>query len=222
MKLTQNGITYFIDEVKKMAIIESFQGTYFEEICIPEQINGFLVKQISSRAFHQNKHLKSIVLPDSITRINAEAFCECYFLEKVHFYKGYHRNGRLEIGYRAFASCAKLTSVTSEVSICVCCERDVFYNCVRLKTMQLYLDQIENNCFENCFALDNVLFADCALWKTGTFKGCSDLKNVTFMGDVEELLSDTCMKWISKRNVKCRKNTSIAEFVYSGTHIEFI
>lgn len=222
MKITKDGIMYYLDDTKKMAIVESFQDVYFNEVHIPPMVNGFIVKHICSRAFKGSKHIQKVVLPDTITKINAEAFAECYFLEKLHFYKSTNRNGRLEIGYRAFAACPKLTEITSDAAIVVCCEKDAFYNCVRLEKMQLYLFTLENNCFENCFELNNLLFSDCALWKTGTFKGCSNIKNVTFFGDVEELLSDTCMKWISKRNVKCKKNTSIAELVYTGTHVEFI
>lgn len=213
---------YFLDEVKKIATIESFQDDFFVDLHIPSSINGFVVKQICSRAFRRNKNLQTITLPDSITCINAEAFNECYSLEKVHFYSSSNKTRCLNIGYRAFASCAKLIQITSDMSICTNCDKDAFYNCIRLQNINLLLQNLENNCFENCFVLNDIVFAENALWKTCTFKGCSILKNITFMGDVEELLSDTCMKWISKRKIKCKKNTSIADFVYAGSYIEFI
>ena len=86
MKITKDGIMYYLDDTKKMAIVESFQDVYFNEVHIPPMVNGFIVKHICSRAFKGSKHIQKVVLPDTITKINAEAFAECYFLEKLHFY----------------------------------------------------------------------------------------------------------------------------------------
>ena len=221
MIFTENGLDYCVDETLKQAVLIAC-NLNADAIFVPEKIDKYWVRSIDVAVFRHNKQLTYIRLPDSITKIREEAFRGCIALEKVSFYKTKQNFGRLVIGDGAFMNCHSLTSLTLEKDTCLYIGRESFRNCSQLTELQGHIQQIDSKGFENCFKLHTLSFADCVWWKTDTFKGCHDLKNLIFNGDVEELMSDTCMKWIAKRNIRCPHNSSLADFAYDGTNIEFI
>ena len=221
MIFTENEIDFHVDDVLKRATIIDCH-LKAEAIFVPEKIGEYTVRSIDVAAFRNNKQLTFIKLPNTITKIREEAFRGCIALEQVSFYETEKKYAVLKISDKAFMNCHSLFAFEINDSTNVSIGREAFKNCSQLLDMHGCIQNIENKGFENCFKLNTLTFADCVLWKTDTFKGCHDLKNLIFDGDVEELMSDTCMKWISKRNIKCPRNSSLADFVYEGTHVEFI
>lgn len=222
MRVTVNDIEFYINQTQKCAIVTANQGVKRQHICIPEIVNGYPVKAISSFAFKDKTELRMIRLPNSISQIQTSAFAGCSELLEVSFYPTTKATLTLVVNDHAFLNCSKLKHFLAIANTDINCGIEAFKNCRNLEKVQGCLLQLENNCFENCFKLDNLIFAHCTWWKTETFKGCSLLRNMTFYGDVEELLSRTCMKWLSKRNIRCCPNTSLAELAYSGAKVEFI
>ncbi len=113
-------------EINALGYITAYYGneTY---LIIPDKINGRKVKGIASSAFEGDFRIKSVILPDSATKINSKAFKGCTALS---FVAG---NGVAEIGstafegstiesfsfpevtnigYKAFSECSKLTSIS--------------------------------------------------------------------------------------------------------------
>lgn len=113
-------------EINTLGYITAYYGdeTY---LIVPEKINGRIVKGVASSAFEDNFRIKSVILPDSATKINSEAFKGCTSLS---FVAG---NGVTEIstsafeyssiesfsfpelktiGYKAFSECSQLAETS--------------------------------------------------------------------------------------------------------------
>ena len=50
---------------------------------IPEQINGYPIFKISSRAFYNYSNIESIIIPDSVNNIGSQAFAYCKNLREI-------------------------------------------------------------------------------------------------------------------------------------------
>ena len=86
-------------------VITGYTGTDFN-IVIPDKIEGRPVTVIGTNAF-EGCDLKSVVFPDSLKRIEEQAFYDCNLLEDVKFPEG------LEfIGYQSFGGCDRITEIT--------------------------------------------------------------------------------------------------------------
>ena len=124
------------------------------ELRIPEQINGKAPWSISARAFMNNTEIRSVVLPDSITRIQDLAFCGCTNLEELNCPAGLTMifpqafqdctslkevklNSKLDIIYNnAFMGCSSLTSVTIPAGV-TSIEPAAFIDCKSLTSINV-------------------------------------------------------------------------------------
>jgi hypothetical protein len=75
MKLHSNGLTYYALQGMNCKI-EKYDGTD-TSVAIPQILNGYTVKKIDCLAFYKRADLKEVVIPDSVTEINYEAFRGC-------------------------------------------------------------------------------------------------------------------------------------------------
>ncbi len=74
-----------------------------EHVVIPEKFNGYTVSAVAENGFEGDVNLKSVTLPDTITKIGAGAFRCCLNLEKIELPLSV-----AEIGAGAFDYCTKL------------------------------------------------------------------------------------------------------------------
>lgn len=83
---TADGIFYYADEkraVKNAGIcITAYEGEA-KTLFIPAQIDSYPVKAIGKKAFWGNRHLRRIILPDTVETIGDWAFSGCCGLEKI-------------------------------------------------------------------------------------------------------------------------------------------
>ena len=97
------------------------------EVVIPEMIDGIKVRMIDSGAFTNCIHLKNIVIPNSIQRIQDTAFTRCEKLETVVIPEGV-----AYIGDYVFQYCTNLKSIYLPKSL-----KEFgggsFYNCSNFK-----------------------------------------------------------------------------------------
>ena len=77
------------------------------KVVIPEAIEGYEVKWISSYAFSSCKNITEITMPDSVTEIGEWAFRDCKNLTEITI-----PDGVTEIGDSAFLGCKSLTEIT--------------------------------------------------------------------------------------------------------------
>ena len=65
-----------------------------EKIVVPEEVDGVEVRYIGEKAFYLNDKLKTVVLPDTIVKIERWAFWGCTSLENVNLPKGLNTIGK--------------------------------------------------------------------------------------------------------------------------------
>lgn len=132
------------------------------------------VKWVGSYAF-ANSSLTTIVLSDSIKRINEGAFYGCEFLREIELPKSLKY-----IGDYFFGNCKSLKNISLPDSIESIGEMS-FLNCYGLNRMILpkLTKTIKESAFGWCINLSEVIFPDsiCAIEKKA-FVGCSNLKRV--------------------------------------------
>lgn len=84
-------------------------------LIIPDKVNGYTVSEIVNNwTGFSDTGVKKIVIPETIEKIDKEAFKGNFFLEEVEF----AGKSRLkEIGYGAFADCRSLKTITIPASV---------------------------------------------------------------------------------------------------------
>ena len=140
-------------------------------------------KTIAGYLFANCSGIKSITIPDTVTKIGDSAF-ENSGLVEVTF-----GNSVQKICMSAFQDTA-LVEVTMPDSVTVA-ERRAFRDCTSLKdlTLSKSLTTVESETFRGCTSLTSIeipkSLTECARWDTyfyaeGAFCGCNNLSNVTF------------------------------------------
>ena len=101
---------------------------------------------IYSSVKEEFKNIRQVILPDSVTEIGTDAFCDFLSLEDIAL-----PNGITNIGYYAFAYCSSLENITipdKVVSLGAC----AFENCINLSNISLpnSVGVIDVGVFEGC------------------------------------------------------------------------
>ena len=97
---------------------------------LPQNFNGKKY-QIAASAFVWNRDMKSVTIPNGVTKIGKLAFAECRSLKNITI-----PNSVTEIEERAFANCAGLENVTISESVTKI-ETLTFYGCSKLKSVTI-------------------------------------------------------------------------------------
>lgn len=107
--LSAGGYTYKIEEDSKTgeqyAVITGCTRTS-TSITFPDTLGGYTVKKIGYGAFRGNQNLKSIVIPDSVIRIDDFAFSGCTNLSSVKLSRNLE-----ELSYDCFRDCTALKTI---------------------------------------------------------------------------------------------------------------
>ena len=108
--------------------IEQYDG-FDENVIVPSKIDGHTVTCIGKKAFNSN--VKSVVLPNTITKLEDNAFYFCIGLEKVTL-----PNSLVEIGTDVFYYCNKLQSIKIPDSVKIIKGANFKY-CTSLKSISV-------------------------------------------------------------------------------------
>ena len=113
------------------------------------------VTEIGAGAF-ANEGLKTIIIPGTVKKIQANAFAYNSTLETVIMQEGVE-----EIGGWAFANCDKLKNIQFPESLTKISQM-AFYNCDNLEEIKIpsQIKTIENNTFDDCRKLSKVTLND--------------------------------------------------------------
>ena len=145
--IENNGIVYIVN----------YLGTR-PDVVIPEKINDVEVTVILQNAFLDNKFIKSVIIPDTVTEIRVSAFDGCESLVSVVLPKN-------------------LTKI----------EACTFANCTNLSNISLpsTLNKLGTRCFEECKSLKNITIPrNIVTWEANTFIR-SGLETVNFEEGLE-------------------------------------
>lgn len=168
----ENGYKYTLS-LGKAAIVE-YVGSD-TDLTVPSSLNGKPVVRIEAGAFSNDKTLRSVILPDTITSMGMSVFAQCENLQSVHYPEGLDR-----IYCRTFASCNSLTKVNISSNVKII-EGGAFAGCTSLTYLDLpKIERTGESSFANCTSLTEVVFHKGFTYvDSATFRNCTSLQNVT-------------------------------------------
>ncbi|MCR5250208.1 MAG: leucine-rich repeat protein [Lachnospiraceae bacterium] len=166
---------------------------------------------IPERAFLEADHLKSVVIRESISKIEAAAFSGCSSLGKVTIPESV-----TSIGDSAFSSCSSLRSITFPKGLTSIGSR-AFYGCSSLSGIAVPVS-IGDSVFSGCISLKSLTILEGV--KTigySAFSGCSSLSTVTFPESVTNIGNSAFYGCSNLRKVTISEGvTSIGDSAFSG------
>ena len=149
---------------------------------LPHTVNEKPLTVISAGAFKNNKTVETVIIPSSVTTIEAEAFSGCTNLKTIVF-KSKTRSEIITLSVSQMSG-----SIKTESGVISIGDR-AFYGCENLSAMDLSsIRSIGENAFDGCKALAELTLSDqLTTVKAGAFSGCVSLKTVYLPATVEYL-----------------------------------
>ena len=168
----------------KAAGVSISAGRFYrsETVELPTTVNGKPLTVISAGAFKNNKTVETVIIPSSVTTIEAEAFSGCTNLKTIVF-KSKTRSEIITLSVSPMRG-----SIKTESGVISIGDR-AFYGCENLSAMDLSsIRSIGENAFDGCKALAELTLSDqLTTVKAGAFSGCASLKTVYLPATVEYL-----------------------------------
>lgn len=146
--------------------IVAYNGT-IQRLVVPDKIDGVTVTAIGESAFQGNTIITSVVIPNTVKTIGAQAFYSCTGLKTLKL-----SDNLTSCGKNAFAYCTSLTSVTIPGSL-TRMGYGMFQNCTLLKNVKLCegVSNTNSYTFNGCTALSEIEFpstmATISVWAFG-------------------------------------------------------
>ncbi len=179
---------YSLDDANR-ATITSYKGNV-SALSIPKTLDGYTVVGIGNSVFQNNKQLRVVVVPDSVTEIGGNAFSNCANLSQVSLSK------KLTcIRSNAFYNCDSLTEIEipkslQSVGMANYSYSGPFSNCDGLKNIKFEegTTQIVSYLFEKCTGLEEITIPDTVTFIGGAaFSECAELRKVSIADSVTEI-----------------------------------
>ncbi len=173
-KIDENGAIFFDKDKYKGA----------DELIIPDVFDNKLVMAVGDKAFFYADSLKSVILPPSVKRIEAQGFFACSGLEVLALPDSVEY-----IGEKAFEDCTALSSVTFSKKLTEIGSA-AFRNCNALESLTLPegFTSLGARAFASCESLVSLYMpASVTAIGNNAFMGCEKLSAVTYGGDLETL-----------------------------------
>ena len=223
--------TYTLDDANR-ATITGYSGNA-TALYIPGEIDGHEVVAIGDRAFENRTDLRTVMIPDSVTEIEAYSFNNCTNLSNVTLSKSLKY-----MGGRAFGSCEKITQIEIPKSLDNCgnsgyasyhgpfgacsglkkitfeegtteISSGLFRGCTGLEEINIPdgVTKIESSSFEDCINLVSVNISDSVIKiENETFAGCEKIESINIPDSVTEIGGSTFANCSKLSNVKLSKN----------------
>ena len=198
--------TYTLDDANR-ATITGYSGNA-TALYIPDEIDGHEVVAIGDRAFENRTDLRTVMIPDSVEKIEFEAFYNCINLKIVDLSSnlttiGYDVFGncksisKIEIpkslkkfdgtwgrgtnlSYGAFGGCSNLKTVNFEAGSTIVCAA-LFMGCDGIEEIELpdTITEIGDSAFKSCKNLNKVIIPESVTKIDGdAFAECSGLVDI--------------------------------------------
>lgn len=173
--------------------------------------------------FINNQEVVNLVIPNSVTKIGAFAFCDCSFLTSVVI-----PNSVTSIYESAFHGCSNVTSVSLPDSLTFL-GGSVFCRCSSLSSVQIPngITSIRYGAFNSCSSLTSIVIPSSVTWiAESSFAGCSSLASVV-IGDNITSISEKAFEGCSSLSVVkvlaiIPPSIKFSAFNYSGNVIPSI
>ena len=210
---------YILDEDNKATITEYYGNS--SAISIPRSLDGYEVVGIDSWVFEGRTNIRSVTIPNSVTKIGARAFSKCTNLSSVNL-----PDNIQSIGGSAFSGCTSLESIYIPKSL-TDCGWDIFEDCDKLNdiTFEEGITKIPFNLFQGCTGLTEIIIPDTVTWIGGSaFSDCCNLVSVIIPDSVIEMESSVFSDCTKLSNVVMSNDVQrIESYTFSGcTSLESI
>lgn len=159
-------------------------------ITIPKyfQVNNeeYILDSINDLVFKGNSHIKTVIIPDSVTQLPDRLFWECNNLSVVFI------GGPVtSIPYACFAYCTNLRQIVLPSTITII-DKYAFYKCESLEKIEIpeNVIRINEQAFYGCKSIRKIHFPKCTkIVEKAAFCGCSGLcecnmYNLENIGDI--------------------------------------
>ncbi len=181
------GTFTFEEGLGDTAILVKYEGKAIrdDEVNVPSMFGERTIIGVASEAFYHLAALKKVILPDTVTYIDDNAFTGCVHLETVVLPKSL-----TSIGNSAFLGCESLTTLEnlSDSAVATIGER-AFWGCTALDLqLPATLESIGDAAFWGCTALKQVIVPD-SLKTIGklAFYDCTGIENIRLNSNLEEI-----------------------------------
>lgn len=167
-----------------------------------------------SGAFEDCISLENIVIPNSVTEMNASTFRGCTSLKSITLSKAL-----LHIGSHCFQNCESLTSIVIPNNVSSL-GAHMFSGCKNLQSAVLGkgITSMGNELFKGCSALEEVTIEKgCGLIAAMTFQNCTSLTAISIPGSVEYLGYSSFKGCTSLKTVKIDKGLTTLYGNYNGS-----
>ena len=202
---TSTGFVYY--SMGNVMWITGYTGNQ-SDIQIPESINGKPVTVISARSFYNNKVIKSVEIPSTITSIQTQAFAKCTNLTDINI-----PSSVTEIKTMTFQGCTSLKYIELPNSV-QRIEDSAFKDCIDLKSIDIpeAVTAIEDYTFYGCSQLDTVILPN-SIVTIGreVFRNCKKLKQINLPNGISSIGSGTFDNCTSLLGVKLPENLMLIE-----------
>ena len=178
-----NGVQYLCDSNLKVAAVMGCDETV-TDLVILDEVNNYPVTSISTYAFKNNKNIKSVTMPNTITNIYDDAFLNCTNLETVKFSSTLH-----SIHKEAFGGCSAIKSIEFPESLHYILDF-AFYGCTSLTAVEIpaNIKTIDSYAFGLCTKLTSVTIPESVtVIKDHAFFSCNALQELTIPNSVTEI-----------------------------------
>ena len=211
--------TYTLDDANR-ATITGYSGNA-TALYIPDEIDGHEVVAIGDRAFQNRTDLRTVMIPDSLEKIEFEAFRGCDKLENIKLSEnltivGYGVFGdcksisKIEIpkslkkfdgtwgrgtnlSYGAFGGCSNLKTVNFEAGSTIVCAA-LFMGCDGIEEIELpdTITEIGDSAFKNCKNLDRITMNNgIEILESSAFEDCFSLTTINIPNTVKAISNST-------------------------------
>lgn len=234
LTFTGNGkVINYYDELNSDSLYKEIKsiGKYVKHIKLAEGITGIelplknlpkietidfssSVKYIDTYVFQDCKTIKSVTLPEKITRIDDNSFNGCSNLITVNL-----PSTLKSIGWRAFSDCKKLKNITIPESVTKI-DDSAFSGCESLTAITLpeKIDVISDWLFDGCKNLKTINYSkNLRVIGLGAFTDCKSLESFTFPSYMNIIQKDTFSGCTNLKKITIPKNvTKIAQSAFEG------
>lgn len=185
---TKNGFVYKIiggnysDCANKEVELSKMLSTHsVQDLILPQLICGFKLVSIGHGAFRSCAKLRTVELPNTVTKIGYSAFKDCKGLSEV-----YLPDTITSIGGSAFYGCSALKTITLSKAL-INLGNGAFCECSALKSLTLFesVKTIGSSTFYGCSSLSSMKIPNSVTMIGGAaFYGCSNLSSISIPNSV--------------------------------------
>ena len=211
------------------ATITEYTGSQ-SNLIIPYSIDGYIVTCIGRGAFEGCASLKSINIPDSVTKIRDRAFENCENLTNITI-----PDSVTSLEYGAFIGCTGLISIKLPDSVTII-DNYAFAGCTSLANITIpdSVTVIYSSAFESCTSLTSVTIPESVTYMGySAFRNCINLASITIPDSVTSIGNSVFLGCSSLTSIKIPDSvTGIGDYAFQnctkltnvtiGNGVEFI